>query len=372
MISIMRLFDPVTMSKKLILMLGLINIFGTFTLMAAGGPTECLVLAEVSENIPFNLIERKITQQKSYDLQKGEKVSIINNFGDIKVKTWDEEVLKVEIVITANAQSEQKAEAFLQTCKIKSVRGAGEVYLETTVNYTNLEYTNNVKSNNVGDKNFMRVDYLVYMPEGHDLKLINAHGMVLLPDMESVVRVKQEYGSLYAGHLSNPVSELDVSFGKAFIKSMTGGSIKTNQSTLLMDRADQTRMTNTCGKVKLLDAYEVDFESAYTSSYIGKVNEACKFNVKFAKEFTLGQISEQVKDLEVVGNHTSMDIPLGKSRKYEFVLDTNYTDLEVSDGDVKRAIKNQQEKGRAKFVSGENTGDKGILILADYGRVRIR
>jgi hypothetical protein len=63
------------------------------------------------------------------------------------------------------------------------------------------------------------------MPKSHNLSVSNSHGEVYIPEFHDVLHIKQDYRILFADHLMNKNSSIDINFGKAFIKSMVVGKL---------------------------------------------------------------------------------------------------------------------------------------------------
>ncbi len=64
-------------------------------------------------------VEKKKSYSKSYPLSAGEKISLNNRFGEVKIATWDKMEVKVEVTITARAASDEKAQSILDGIHIE-------------------------------------------------------------------------------------------------------------------------------------------------------------------------------------------------------------------------------------------------------------
>lgn len=339
----------------------------------AGGISEVYVTVGYHGEIE-NLIEKKKSLTYSYKLDATDPVNIENHFGDVKVKFWNKDEVMVNILVTANAPTEKKVDAFLSIVDIKRTREKGEVKFVTNLNCLESSFENNVsKSKSEEDKNFLRVDYQIYMPEGHDLTVNNSHGDVYIPEFKAVLNIKQDYGTLFASHLNNRSSVIDVNFGKAFIKSMTGGRLKANQTSLLIDKVEDVVMTNNCGNVRVLEANNTEIKATYTKGYIGRVNESCKFTVNYSKEFKLGQIMDDVLELEISSSHTNLELPLCMKGKYDLRADTKNTNM-VMHEESKVKFMSASNDSEKHYIIGDNTSEHAtkVLLSTNYGRVEVK
>ena len=48
-------------------------------------------------------VEKRKTYSKSYDISGGDRISLNNQFGEIKVSTWTKNEVKVDVTIITNA-----------------------------------------------------------------------------------------------------------------------------------------------------------------------------------------------------------------------------------------------------------------------------
>jgi hypothetical protein len=276
--------------------------------------------------------------------------------------------------VTANAPTEEKVDSFLGIVKIQTSKIDGEVYFATNLNCLESSFKNNVSRSKLEeDQNFLKVNYQVYMPKGHNLTVSNSHGDVYMPEFTAVLHITQAYGNLFADHLSNCNSSIDVNFGKAFIKSMTGGQLKATQTSLLIDKIQDVYMTNNCGSLKVLEANNLNINTSYTKVYIEKVNESCKLNVNYSKDFRIGEILEDVKELEISSSHTNLTLPLSLNSNYELTTKSSNTEMvmpEKSELLLINAAKNSQKH----YLIGDPEANKTtkVLLLSKYGRVEVK
>ena len=321
-----------------------------------------------------NLIEKKKSMSFSYDLDTEDPINIENHFGDVKVKFWNQNQIKVNITVTANAPTEKKVNAFLSIVDIDRTTENGEVKFVTNLHCLESSFVNNVsKGHKDEDKNFLRVDYQVYMPKGHDLTVNNSHGDVYIPEFHDVLNLTQDYGTLFADHLVNDDSSIDVNFGKAFIKSMVGGKLKSTQTSLIIDRVEDVAMTNQCGSVQVLEANNTDIKASYTKGYVGKVNESCKFTVNYSKEFRLGEILADVQELEITSSHTNLELPLCMKGKFDLVSNSNNTDIIMTKSSKVKYI-NTANNTEYYIIGDQNNTSHAtkILLSTNYGRVKVK
>ncbi|HSC38963.1 MAG TPA: hypothetical protein VLD19_13870, partial [Chitinophagaceae bacterium] len=209
--------------------------------------TTALLLAAVSTFATGEDGEKQKTYSKSYPVKPGERISVNNQFGEVKISTWDKQEVKIDVTITTHATSDEKAQSILDGITIQDGRDNEGVYFKT-----NMERNNNRTEwkgdKDKGDKDKsdkerikrearegrddrkggrnegMEINYTVTMPAGNPLNLTNQFGKSLVPDLSGPVTITQKFGDLIAGNLSN-LKDLHVEFGSATVESISNGKV---------------------------------------------------------------------------------------------------------------------------------------------------
>lgn len=325
-------------------------------------------------------VEKKKTLSYSYDLAPSDKISIDNQFGDVKMKIWNSERIRVEIVITANAPSDLKAEEFLKLAYVEATKSLGLVSFKTNLNTHSSTYKNNINwSDKVGDKNQLRVDYLVYLPNNHELTLENSFGDIYLPELISVVNLNQNYGTLFAEKITNQNSKININFGKAFIKSMNGGDLKANYSDLMLDEAIKTKLENKFGKIRVKSLVDVDGVISYSTGLLENIKEAANFQIDFSNGLKMGNIGKDVKHIQLDCNYSSVELPMESIENVDFEVKTTNGNVKFPDNREIRFSKNsdkEQQPSDFKYYFGTcgdgNQNATKVIIKSNYGNVKIK
>jgi predicted molibdopterin-dependent oxidoreductase YjgC len=98
-----------------------ISILGSLLVVFAIGS----VTAHEDELNRSKWIEKQKKVTYSYSLRPSDKININNQFGDVKMKLWQENSIKVDIIITANAPTESRAVEFLRMVEIANRYAGG-------------------------------------------------------------------------------------------------------------------------------------------------------------------------------------------------------------------------------------------------------
>lgn len=275
-------------------------------------------------------IERRKSITFSYAISGSDKISLDNQFGDIKVNFWDKNEVKVEVSILANATSEERAANFISTVDVQGKKADGTVSIKTTIDREEGNYNNNTwnwKGGN-NEKNSLTIDYKVFMPKNNILKVKNSFGNTFLPSFTSLLMVNQSYGKLIAEDISNPQSDISLSFSKgSTIRSMTGGKLKASYSGIKMERADDLIFNNSFGDIDIKEVGKLNAKISYSSGMIGTINESSNLKLEFSGGFKLGELGKNVKELNLNASYSPVNLVLNNNISYDFEVKANYGDF---------------------------------------------
>src|SRR6188768_631336 len=156
--------------------------------------------------------ERNIS--KTYP-SSGNTLNIDNQFGEVKITTWDKNEIKVDIHIETSSTKKDLADKTFERIDVTDKQEGKDINFKTIMN-------KNGKDENTGCKNCsntMSIDYDIHMPANIALNIENSFGSIVMPDYTGPVSLVNKYGSLKAGKLSKP-EKMVVEFGSADLKSI--------------------------------------------------------------------------------------------------------------------------------------------------------
>src|SRR6186713_1712004 len=156
--------------------------------------------------------ERNIS--KTYTAS-GNTLNIDNQFGEVKITTWDKNEIKVDIHIETSSTQKELADKTFERIDVTDKQDGKDINFKTIMNKGG-------KDENTGCKNCsntMSIDYDIHIPSNNALNIENSFGSIVIPDYTGPVSLSNKYGSLKAGKLSKP-EKVWVEFGSADLKSI--------------------------------------------------------------------------------------------------------------------------------------------------------
>lgn len=206
---------------------------------------------------------------KSYSLGSSDKIDLTNQFGEMKLVTWDKNEIKVDVSITGKSDNEERAQQIVDRISINDGKNGNTVFFKT-------KFADDNRSSKKGDKEEhynegMEINYVVYLPTGNALTADNQFGKMIVPDYRGEADITSKFGSLTAGKISN-AKEVNVEFGKADIEEVSGGrlTIKFSEGTV-KKLSGNVRSSLEFSRVKLNidnDAKGLDIDNSYSTVYL--------------------------------------------------------------------------------------------------------
>jgi hypothetical protein len=228
------------------------------------------------------LAEKKKTYSKSYPLSGSDRVSLSNQFGEMKIIPWDKNEVRVDITIVTRASTDEMAQKIMDRIRIEDGKSGNNVSFTTKMS----EMKGNWNDGKKGEykEQGMQIDYAVYMPTGVTLMAKNQFGPMVVPDYRGSVELESKFGKLTAGRLDN-LRALDVEFGSAVVESASGGkiTIKFSKADLRNLQGNVVVRAEFCDKLRLglgNSVKDLDLKTSYSQVYLDvPTNLSASFNI---------------------------------------------------------------------------------------------
>lgn len=275
--------------------------------------------------------ERNIS--KTYPAS-GNTLNIDNQFGKVKVVTWDKNEIKVDIHIETSSTHKELADKTFERIDVTDKQDGKNIYFKTTHNKN--KEGDKVSCNNCS--NTMSVDYTIQLPANTALNIENSFGGIELPDYNGPITIKSKYGHLTTGKIAKP-QEVLVEFGKANIKSIGN----------------------------------TDLNFKYSSITIDKLSGNCKLSMSFCSYSKIG-LDNSLTGLTVNDSYSSVHLDPAANLSATYTIRTSYGSVvDKTDIGIKRT--DAPEKYGAdlnKTYEGKSgSGNVKIDIKSSFGNIMI-
>lgn len=306
-----------------------------------------LISAQVVAEDPK--VEKKKTYTKSYNVNSSDNISFTNQFGELKINTWDKNEVKATVTITAEASTDEKAQAILDRISIEDGKSNDGVYFKTKLAKEKDNWSRS-------EKQGFHIDYIVYVPARNPLIAQNSFGPMSIGDYQGEATLTSQYGSLSTGKLSN-VKKVLIQYGKGDIGSINNGSLVIQYSKATIGSINNTDMT-------------IQYSKATFDNLDGTVKAVFEYC-----DDTRLRIDNNTKTLTVNNNYSKLYLDLNTNISANFDINTNYGSLRNKTNiDIKENISDENRHGprfSRKYSGKSGNGGNEIKIRANYGEVTL-
>ncbi|MBC8315425.1 MAG: hypothetical protein ISR57_04650 [Bacteroidales bacterium] len=313
-------------------------------------------LPKCSDGANRSEITKEIT--KKYSISPEAKVTLKNSFGSIHCTTWDKNEISINIVITVDTKSQEKAEEIFEL-------------IDFTLNGSESAVTARTRlAKDFKVKGKFSINYFVHIPATVNLDLSNEFGDVVIGELKGRSIISIEYGHAVIETLNHGDNLLKVEFGSFRIGSLKGAVINMEFSKLTIDYAGSIRLKSKYsdltigevvvlegsvegGKMNLENATVLTLTTEYPSVEIGTLKEKLFVDGDFGN-FEIRHVSPDFKSITIINDYGNYIIPIGTSASYTI-------DAELHHGGI------QLPKDQAEF-STYISSDSELIIQGTIGK----
>ena len=282
------------------------------------------------------LVEKKKTYTKSYSVSNSDKISLTNQFGEMKINTWDKNEVSVSVTITAEAKTDDRAQAILDNISIEDGKSGDGVYFKTKLDKNK---DNKDQQWSKGEKQGFHIDYVVYVPARNPLQARNEFGPMTIGDYNGEVTLESKFGSLTTGKLNN-VKKVVIEFGKGTIGSINNGSLVIKFSKAAIDNLD------------------------------GSVNAVFEY-CDIAKL----RVDNNTKALTIKNSFSNLYLDVNTNISANFDISTNFGDLHnKTNFEIKEEGDNDDRHGprfNKRYQGKAGSGNTEMKIKSEYGQITL-
>lgn len=315
-----------------------------------------------------NLVEKRRNIVKIFDVKDPDLLTVDNQYGQVKVNLWSKKDIRVEIVITANAASEEQAAQYMNAVEIAEKRIKNLITLTTNIDKS--RFGRNLWVNRKGEKNFIQIDYTIYMPKENPLIVKNKFGNTEIPSFQAPLTVNSQNGTFSANYLEGSENNIDVRYGNIKIGKMDEGKLDCQYSNLQLDQVKTLMLNNKFGELNIGDIINLDADIDYSGAKIGTIRGSGKINLNYSQNFRINELTNSSDNVDIRAAYSYIILPAEANRfnvtvtygKFSYPSDANFS---VQPAASSQKVK--QYQGKVGTGAGAN-----IKVIAKYGDVRLK
>lgn len=326
-------------------------------------------------------VEKKKTIIKLFDVDANDALTVDNQFGQVTVAIWDKKEIRVQITISANSDSDERAQRFMDAVDIDEKRTGNQIVIRT--NFSQSTTTNWSLGNwkNGKERNNVRIDYSVSMPRQNALTVRNRFGNTSIPAFYAPLTVHNRYGNFNADDLANRVNDIDVAYGQATIRTLDQGKLDIAYGGLDLEKVNVLTLVNKFGKMRIGEVGRLTADIDYSGATIGTLRESGRIKLSFSGGFRIDQMPRTADNLDIQASYSSVAIPMDSNTDSDFDVTVSYGNFNYSSGPSFHFSLNPDDKTESnrgarltkQYVGkiGRGTGTK-VRVVSKFGNVSFR
>ncbi|MFA8435511.1 MAG: hypothetical protein ACEPOZ_13405 [Marinifilaceae bacterium] len=320
--------------------------------------------------------------RKSYPAQEGTLLSIENKYGSIDINNWEIDSVVIDVTITVESYSEEKAESLFNNIDILFSKSGNNIKAVT-------EMSHKFKT---GKK--FSIDYKVNMPDYVQLDLNQKFGDIYINTIRAKTKINLSYGNLKGDKFlypeEKPVSSINLAYAKATINEcnrskltlkyskMNIGSSKglvvvsrfsqlhldNNQSVIADSKYDSFNIANT-------DVFMVS-SGQYSDFKIDQVNKRLELALRYGN-CKIDYIPKDFESVSINNEYVASKIGIDPDASYTLEAETKYCGVSYpEEAKTITKIVDNSETSLKVIVGPSETPRSRVKIYSKYGNVSLK
>ncbi len=321
--------------------------------------------SSAQENKPLSTYTEEVNERRKSD--QFSSVVIENKHGNISVNAWEKDSVRIDASINIKGKDKESVEEILKLIKIDFSDDQKILHFKTQFNedfYSHYPF---------------EVNYDIYMPSNHSLKIINRFGDIEIDSMAGQLDIDLEYGKLTQEGLGLVESfNSRLSFANANLGSFLKAKIELSNSTINIQNVEDGVVTGKYCQLDIARAGKLKIDSTTGRFNIGKVTDLHltgdfsyvsideiveKGNVEIQNGLLIiRSTSQQLKKLTVYNDNAPLNISIPSELSYSLHGEVSNGHFRHFQAEHFQIIKDL-DKISISGTRGENSHNKSLVLF---------
>lgn len=325
------------------------------------------------------------TIKRDFEIVADGSTSISNQHGKVEIITWNQNKVKIEVVIRVDSRRKEDAQRLLDAINVDFSNTSSTVSATTVIEKISNKWWN-------GNNNRMKIDYTVHLPATNDLSLTHRHGQAAIDDMKASVDINFRHGEFRAGDLGREARidmahakgyfantgniDASVAHGGLYGRSAGDSEVDVRHATfeleeggLVTSRSGHSNFnlgaiagfrssSSSHDRIRIQNAEVVKVHGSHSSVRVGKATKELELDLSHGGG-TAG-LSAGFTNVSLIGSHANFGIEVDRSAAFSMEASTQHGGLTYPSGmDVRYHV----EKNSSKTIKGSVGGDSGNALM---------
>ena len=337
--------------------------------------------------IPPGFAQNEVTKEfhESFNADDNTRLVIDNKYGNIDIKDWDQNTVKIDVIVTVKHSNRDKAEKLLDYINVNIGEEGNEIKAITSFD--------DKFGNLAGDNSDKSVNYTVQMPADISIAIANKYGDVFINKVTGHADVSVKYGNLKANKIlygdEKPLSQVNLKYSESSsIEEANWLKLDMKYAHLNIDNVKALVLLSGYSEVEVGGASSIVSEGGYDQYRFGKLD-----NFVTTTKYSNIKIEEISKKFDCTSKYSSVKIGYMPAGFESVTVDNKYGGFKIGiddnasyklEGEASYAKINYNETGRVNRISennrmtvsgtvGNDSGTKSsVKIQTSYGSVYLK
>ncbi|MCV9388686.1 DUF4097 family beta strand repeat-containing protein [Reichenbachiella ulvae] len=215
------------------------------------------------------------TMFSAYSVTENTTLDIVNKYGKVVINTWNQDSVVIKVDITAYERNNEEIGKLMDRVSIDIHYFGGFVTAKTDLDKNSglfREKWNSLvdDSMTLTNRNKVNIDYELYVPEGSTVNLENKFGDVYIGGTLGSSKFNLAHGDLKA-HNFTGLTRMDLSFGKANIRSIQQGFMVLRSADLVLEKVEDLDLESTSSEIHIQNSGSLKMESRNDKIIVNQV-----------------------------------------------------------------------------------------------------
>ena len=330
--------------------------------------------------------EKSRTIKKEFTVLKDATVSINNKYGDLKITTWNQNKVAIEVIITVKGNDLDNVVSKFEDIDVIFENAPNFVSAKTIFEKERRGWSF-WKSN---DKISYKINYIIKMPITNAVDLDNDYGSILLDNLTGDANINCDYGKISVGELSsnnNKINldycststigfvkngDINIDYSKLGIEESENLRVNSDYSTVKIGTTQTVNFNSDYGSIAIDDAVNVAVNSDYTSISLGTLRKNLEIDTDYGA-ISIKRLMKGFENVNINGQYAGIRIAVDAAAVFDFEIDLQYAGFKGENDRMefyKKISKSTKKYYEGKFGTGSTTSK--LKIRSQYGGVSLR
>ncbi len=330
------------------------------------------------------------TLKRSFAAGSEPVVEITNKYGNIYVSSSRNDSVTIVVEITATSSGGERISSQVSDVTVEPRQVGDIVRAETIFRKGFTSWLEGIRSLTRGFISYdarLQIDYHVECPEGTALRLTNSYGDIYIGIGTPQLILKLTNGNLDAAAVGN-AQLLELTFGKANIRSINEGKLTLSFSELRMREADRLKLASTASKVWIDRCGSADLNSRRDDISFGEagrltgisyfsnitadqLTDEANMTIKYGS-LELEAVSRQFSAVELSSSYAELLLTFEERAGYSLEIKHSAATVSISGIRPEPAVTEISAEARQYLTEGKSgSGRSRVRLDMNRGSVRL-